>query len=60
MFIAALLGMPGGVLMFVPIYHPLHDNYQVHTEITVFTLFAIFFVIILRGLLSEREKNKTR
>lgn len=60
MLIAAWLGMPGGILLFIPIYHPLHDIYNIHTEITVFMLFAIFFVFILRGLLSERQTNNTR
>lgn len=58
--IASLLGMPGGVLMFVPIYHPLHDMYGIHSEVTFFLLFSIFVVIILTGLFSEREKNNTK
>ncbi|XP_013189126.1 uncharacterized protein LOC106133833 [Amyelois transitella] len=60
LIIAVLLGMPGGVLMFVPIYHPLHDNYGIHTEVTFFALFSIFGVIVLRGLISEREKCKVK
>ncbi|XP_072931059.1 uncharacterized protein [Epargyreus clarus] len=60
MLLAALLGMPGGVLMFVPIYHPLHDLYKIHTEVAFFLLFAIFGVIVFHGLLTDREKNKER
>ncbi|KAG6457988.1 hypothetical protein O3G_MSEX010600 [Manduca sexta] len=56
--IATLLGMPGGVLMFVPIYHPLHDILKIHSEVTFFMLFAIFGMFIISGLLSEREKSK--
>lgn len=44
--IAALFGMPGGVLLFIPLYHPLHDVYHIHSEVTVFFLFAIFLSVI--------------
>lgn len=60
MLIASLLGMPGGVLMFVPIYHPLHDVWKIHTEVTFFLLMSIFSVFILHGLLSERERTVKR
>ncbi|KAJ2937405.1 hypothetical protein O0L34_g19091 [Tuta absoluta] len=52
--------MPGGVLMFVPIYHPLHDLYGIHSEVTFFLLFSIFSMIVLHGLLSDREKAKEK
>nr|AXY94765.1 GMPiso00160 [Galleria mellonella] len=58
--IASLLGMPGGVLMFVPLYHPLHDVLGIHSEVTFFLLFSIFSVFVLHGLLSDREKSKSR
>lgn len=58
--LASLLGMPGGVLMFVPIYHPLHDMYRIHTEVAFFLLFSIFSVFIINGLLSDREKPKEK
>lgn len=45
-FGAALLGMPGGVLLFLPVYHPLHDLGKVHTENTFFILFAIYLLVI--------------
>lgn len=47
--IAALLGTPGGVLMFIPIYHPLHDTYKIHSEVTFFFLFSIFLLIVWTG-----------
>ncbi|XP_063373444.1 uncharacterized protein LOC134661339 [Cydia amplana] len=58
--IAALLGMPGGVLLFLPIYHPLHDMFHIHSEVTFFLLFSIFGAFVLHGLLSDREKTKER
>ncbi|CAG9781879.1 unnamed protein product [Diatraea saccharalis] len=60
LLVAVLLGMPGGVLMFVPIYHPLHDVYKIHSEVTFFLLFSIFCIFIISGLLSDREKNKEK
>ncbi|CAB3225421.1 unnamed protein product [Arctia plantaginis] len=60
LIISSLLGMPGGVLLFVPIYHSLHDMYKIHSEVTFCMLFVIFFVIVLFGILSEREKTSTK
>ncbi|XP_053624402.1 uncharacterized protein LOC128683148 [Plodia interpunctella] len=60
LLVSVLLGMPGGVLMFVPIYHPLHDYLGIHTEVTFFVLFSIFGAVILRGLLDEREECKVK
>lgn len=57
---AVLLGMPGGVLLFVPIYHPLHDTFKVHSEVTFFALVAVFSVFVVLGLLSDREKAKSK
>lgn len=57
LIISSLLGMPGGVLMFIPIYHVLHDMYKIHSEVTFFLLFAVFAVIVLNGLCSERKKS---
>ncbi|KAF9417710.1 hypothetical protein HW555_005291 [Spodoptera exigua] len=56
LLISSLLGMPGGVLMFIPIYHPLHDVFKIHSEVTFFLLFSIFAMIVLSGLLSDRQK----
>ncbi|CAH2035186.1 unnamed protein product, partial [Iphiclides podalirius] len=58
--ISSVLGMPGGVLMFVPIYHPLHDVYKIHSEVTFFLLLAIFAAIVVNGILSEREKTRDK
>lgn len=52
--------MPGGVLLFAPVYVPLHDVYKVHTEVAVFVLLSVFAVFVINGLLSEREKVKER
>ncbi|CAK1555023.1 unnamed protein product [Leptosia nina] len=56
--LSSMLGMFGGVLLFIPIYHPLHDMYKIHSEVTFFLLFAIFSVIVLHGLLGDRPKRK--
>ncbi|XP_004929918.1 uncharacterized protein LOC101746861 [Bombyx mori] len=60
LILATILGMPGGVLLFVPIYHPLHDIYKIHSEITFFLLFAIYGTFVIHGLLSDREKSKEK
>lgn len=57
---AVALGMPGGVLMFVPLYHPLHDQHGLHSEVTFFALFALFAAAVVVGLVADREKVKTR
>lgn len=43
--LTAMCGMPGGVLQFLPLYHPLHDYFGVHTENCVFTLFVLYFMM---------------
>ncbi|KRT80677.1 hypothetical protein AMK59_4972 [Oryctes borbonicus] len=47
--LAGFLGTPGGILMFIPIYHPLHDIFKLHSEVTFFFLFSIFLLIIWTG-----------
>lgn len=32
--------------MFIPIYHPLHDIFKIHSEVTFFILFVVFLLII--------------
>lgn len=54
---ASLLGTPGGILMFIPIYHPLHDVYKLHSEVTFFILFAIFLLIIWSGDRKAQRNN---
>ncbi|XP_060521139.1 uncharacterized protein LOC132698828 [Cylas formicarius] len=44
--ITGFVGPIGGILLFIPIYHPLHDNYKIHSEVTFFILFTIFLLII--------------
>ncbi|RZB41659.1 uncharacterized protein BDFB_007446, partial [Asbolus verrucosus] len=39
-------GTPGGILMFLPIYHPLHDIFKIHSEVTYFIVFVMFLLII--------------
>lgn len=57
---ASLLGMPGGCLLFLPIYHPLHDYYKVPSEITTITLLMIFAVIVWKfDRKSNRYSNET-
>lgn len=56
MLLASLLGTPGGILLFLPIYHPLHDFYNIHSEVTFFILFSFVLSIIWLG--SRIEKNK--
>ncbi|XP_039287089.1 uncharacterized protein LOC111051266 isoform X2 [Nilaparvata lugens] len=46
MLVASLLGAPGGVLVFILIYHPLHDIAGIHTEVTFFIMFSIVMLII--------------
>lgn len=43
------MGTPGGILLFLPIYHPLHDIFKIHSEVTFFMLFSIFLLLIWSG-----------
>lgn len=43
---AALLGMPGGCLLFMAVYHTLHDFYNVHSEVTAVCVLMIAAVIV--------------
>ncbi len=44
--LTGLLAMPLGVLQFLPIYHPLHDSYKLHTEVCVLMLLALYALIV--------------
>lgn len=44
--LTGLCGMPGGVLQFIPFYHPLHDICGIHTENCVALLALTFFMIV--------------
>ena len=46
--ITGLLSMPLGVLQFIPVYHVLHDNYGIHTEVCVLLFFMVYVLIIWR------------
>ncbi|XP_054290726.1 uncharacterized protein LOC129005755 [Macrosteles quadrilineatus] len=49
MILAAVLGPLGGIALFVPIYHPLHDLYKIHSEVTFFILFSIALLLAWSG-----------
>ncbi|CAH0546976.1 unnamed protein product [Brassicogethes aeneus] len=55
--IAALLGTPGGILMFVVLYHPMHDIYNIHSEVCFFILFAFGLLIIWTGDRSKKNAD---
>ncbi|XP_006811972.1 uncharacterized protein LOC100378455 [Saccoglossus kowalevskii] len=44
--ITGLFSFPLGALQFVLLYHPLHDNLHIHTEVCVFILVAIYICIV--------------
>ncbi|GAB0089641.1 uncharacterized protein DMENIID0001_042170 [Sergentomyia squamirostris] len=46
--LAALFGMPVGCLFFTIFYHPFHDLFNVHSEVTSVTLLVTFIVIVWR------------
>nr|AEE62913.1 unknown [Dendroctonus ponderosae] len=48
-FLASLLGPIGGLPLFIPIYHPLHDVFNIHSEVTYFILLTIFLLLIWSG-----------
>ncbi|XP_066142181.1 uncharacterized protein [Euwallacea fornicatus] len=54
---AGFLGPVGGVLLFLPIYHPLHDILKIHSEVTYFILFTIFLILIWSGDRTPKSSN---
>lgn len=50
--------MPGGVLLFLPIYHPLHDLGKLHSENTFFMLFAAYLLIIWSADRQHRPNSR--
>ncbi|KAL1456814.1 hypothetical protein WDU94_001514 [Cyamophila willieti] len=48
--LSSLLGVVGGTVWFMIIYHPLHDILGVPTEVCFFALLAMFCLIVLRAL----------
>jgi hypothetical protein len=51
------LGMPLGVIQFMPVYHPLHDSNNIHTEVCVFIQMAVYVMITWAG---DRKAAATR
>ncbi|KAK3923737.1 Phosphoribosylamine--glycine ligase [Frankliniella fusca] len=47
--LSGLLGTPTGVLFFTALYHPMHDLYKVHSEVTFFVVFAVFLALAWAG-----------
>nr|XP_034839718.1 uncharacterized protein LOC117995809 [Maniola hyperantus] len=60
LIIATVMGMPGGVMLFIPVYHILHDAFEIHSEVTFFLLFAIFAAFVVHGILAERDECVVR
>lgn len=58
--ISSVLGTVGGILLFVLMYHPLHDEYGIHSEVTFFILFTIFLTIAWSGDRTQRERTPER
>ncbi|KAH9488362.1 hypothetical protein Btru_063328 [Bulinus truncatus] len=44
--ITGLCSMPQGVLQFIPVYHPLHDVYGIHSELCVLLFLSIYILIV--------------
>lgn len=55
MIVASLLGMPGGCLLFIPFYHPLHDFYEVPSEVTSVSIIMVFTAVVWRF---DRKSNR--
>ncbi|XP_074649253.1 uncharacterized protein LOC141904554 [Tubulanus polymorphus] len=47
--ITGLFAMPFGVLQFLPIYHPLHDNLKIHTEVCSLLILGFYVVVTWMG-----------
>ncbi|XP_069123101.1 uncharacterized protein [Argopecten irradians] len=47
--LAGMLGFPLGTLQFLPNYHILHDNYNIHTEVCVAMFFVVYITIVWKG-----------
>ncbi|KAK0051004.1 hypothetical protein Bpfe_019524 [Biomphalaria pfeifferi] len=44
--ITGLFSMPLGILQFIPVYHPLHDLYGLHSEVCVLLFLTFFFLLV--------------
>lgn len=47
--------MPGGCLLFIPFYHPLHDFFKVPTEVTSVSILMVFTAIVWHF---DRKSNR--
>lgn len=52
---ASLLGMPGGCLLFIPFYHPMHDYFKVPSEVTSVSILMAFTAIVWKF---DRKSNR--
>lgn len=52
---ASFLGMPGGCLLFIPFYHPLHDFFGVPSEVTSVSILLFFTAIVWKF---DRKSNR--
>lgn len=53
--VSALFSMPGGCLLFIPLYHPLHDFLGVPSEVTSVTILIAFTSIVWKF---DRKSNR--
>lgn len=48
-------GMPGGCLLFIPFYHPMHDFFHVPSEVTTVSILLFFVAIVWKY---DRKSNR--
>ena len=58
--ITGLFSMPLGVLQFIPVYHILHDNYNIHTEVCVLVLFGFFGLMVWMSDRNPSQEARSR
>lgn len=61
--LGGLCGMPGGVIQFLFLYHPLHDTYGIHTENCVIIIVVVYMLIVWTAdrtprLASRKQKGE--
>lgn len=55
MVAATFLSMPGGCLLFIPFYHPMHDFFGVPSEVTSCSILIAFALIVWKF---DRKSNR--
>lgn len=55
MIAATFLGMPGGCLLFVPFYHPMHDFFKVPSEVTSVSILMVWTAVVWKF---DRKSNR--